>query len=192
MNMFLHLPWSMKQFWDVLLSDVVRILQLNLNHCFVCQCEFASGNQICLIHVVEHQTLIDIYIMLTNDIESIYHLFAITRWTYTSTNYNWVTLQHNWHKVQCRGTSIMFSTTISVFTYGLKYAVNIVLSLSSTMNCLLCAVVVPVSCLLSSNKKERNTSWRWRDGVSVLIQAFGNALKCSNVIPSIYTDLFPP
>ena len=56
----------------------------------------------------------------------------------------------------------------------------------------MCAVVVAESCLLSSDEKYWNAAWRWRDGVVVLIYAFGNALKCSNAIPSIDTDIFPP
>ena len=81
----------------------------------------------------------------------------------------------------------------SVFSYiVLKDFINIFYSLSSEIKRLLCAVVVAASCLLSSDKKEWNTAWLWRDGIGVLMSAVGNALKVSNVIPSIYTDLFTP
>ena len=56
----------------------------------------------------------------------------------------------------------------------------------------MCAVVVAASCLLSSDKKEWNTAWSWRDIVDDLRSAFGNALKYFNAIPSIDTDIFPP
>ena len=56
----------------------------------------------------------------------------------------------------------------------------------------MCAVVVAASCLLSSDKKEWNTAWCWRDSVDELISACGTELKCLNAIPSIDTDIFPP
>ena len=58
-----------------------------------------------------------IYITLINSIKSINHFFPMPRCTYTTINYNGVILWHNWHKVQCRGTSVFFITTISVFPY---------------------------------------------------------------------------
>ena len=64
--------------------------------------------------------------------------------------------------------------------------------LSNDINRLLCAVVVAASCLVSSNKKERNTAFRGRESVDELISAYGAALKSSNVIPFIDRDLFPP
>ena len=58
-----------------------------------------------------------LYISLINGIGSIGHLFSIPGFTYALINYNWVTLQHNWHKVDFRGAYILFSTTISYFPY---------------------------------------------------------------------------
>ena len=62
-----------------------------------------------------------IYIVIINSIDSIYNLFIMTRCTYDSINYNGVTLRHNWHKVHCRGTSVLFSTTISASPYCTKW-----------------------------------------------------------------------
>ena len=69
---------------------------------------------------------------------------------------------------------------------------NTCLFLSNDINCLLCAVVVAASFLLSSDKKELNTSCRGCDGEVELISYCGAELKCSNAIPSIDTDLFTP
>ena len=70
--------------------------------------------------------------------------------------------------------------------------VNTCLFLNNGINRLLCAVVVAEYCLLSSDKKERNTACRGRESVDELIYACGAALKCSNAISYIDTDLFPP
>ena len=56
----------------------------------------------------------------------------------------------------------------------------------------MCVVVVAASFFLKSDKKEWKSAWHWRDGVVKLISDFVNAIKGSNAIPSIYTDLFPP
>ena len=58
-----------------------------------------------------------IYLALFNSIKSINHFFAMPRWTYTSINSDGVTLWHHWHTVQCRGISVLFSTTTNVFPY---------------------------------------------------------------------------
>ena len=63
---------------------------------------------------IRHQL---IYIVLVNGIDTIDHLFAMTRCTYTSINYNWVKLGQNLHKVYCWGTYILLCTTISIFPY---------------------------------------------------------------------------
>ena len=55
------------------------------------------------------------------------------RCTYASINCNWVTLWHNWHKVKCRGTSIFFITTISVFPYCTQWWRRYFFSLSSVI-----------------------------------------------------------
>ena len=52
------------------------------------------------------------------------------------------------------------------------------------------AVLVAESYLLSSDKKEWNTEWGSCDSVFGLISVFGTALKSSNEITSIETDLF--
>ena len=66
------------------------------------------------------------------------------------------------------------------------------LSLSREIKHFLCAVIMAESCLISSDKREWNTAWRWRDGVVDLISAFGSELKCFNEIPYIETDIFTP
>ena len=50
----------MAQFLRCLLSDIVEITQLNLNHFLGCQSAFASGNKIFLIQLVEHWTVNDV------------------------------------------------------------------------------------------------------------------------------------
>ena len=73
----------------------------------------------------------------------------------------------------------------------LNDVVNTFLFLRNDTNYLLCAVLVAASYLLSSDKKELNTAFRGRESVDELISACGAALKCSNLIPSIDTNLFP-
>ena len=58
-----------------------------------------------------------IYVALINRINSINQFFSNIRCTYTSINNYGVTLWHNWHEVECRGKSVLFSTTISVSPY---------------------------------------------------------------------------
>ena len=67
-----------------------------------------------------------------------------------------------------------------------------VLFLNISIKRLMCAVVVAEYCLLSSDKKERNTAWSGHSFVDEFISVCGNAVKCSNEIPSIDTDLFSP
>ena len=55
----------------------------------------------------------------------------------------------------------------------------------------MCEVVVAAYCLLPPEKK-RNTACRGHAFVDDFIYVYGNALKCSNAIISIDTDLFPP
>ena len=74
----------------------------------------------------------------------------------------------------------------------LNDVVNTRFFLSNDSNCLLCTVELAASCLLLSDKKELNTACHGRESVDELISAFGAALKCSNAIPSIDTDIFPP
>ena len=133
-----------------------------------------------------------IYITLINGIDSIWHLFAIPRCTYALINYNWLTLRYNWHKVYCRGKSILFSTNISVFSYCNQRCCQYFLSLISEIKWLMCVVLVAESCLLSSDKKEWKNAWRWIDGVIELIYFYGNALKISDSIPYIDTYIVPP
>ena len=73
----------------------------------------------------------------------------------------------------------------------LNDVVNNFFSLINEIKRSMCAVVVTAYYFLSSYKKEWNTAWRWRDGVVELISAFDNALKISNAITSIDTDIFP-
>ena len=56
----------------------------------------------------------------------------------------------------------------------------------------MCAVVAAAYCLLSSNKKGLNNACCGHGFVDEFIYVCGNALKYSNVISSIDTDLFPP
>ena len=56
----------------------------------------------------------------------------------------------------------------------------------------LCAVVVSESCLLLSDKRDWNNAWCGHDFADEFITNLVNALKCSNAIPSIDTDIFPP
>ena len=56
----------------------------------------------------------------------------------------------------------------------------------------MCELVVALSCLLSSDKKEWNTAWLGNGFVDEFISVCGNSLKCSSAIPSIDTDIFPP
>ena len=58
-----------------------------------------------------------IYVALINSIECIYKLFSMPRCTYPPINYDGVTLHNFWHKVQCRGISVFFGTTVSVFPF---------------------------------------------------------------------------
>ena len=58
-----------------------------------------------------------IYVAIIIIIKSINHLSAMPSCIYTSINNYVVTLWHHWHKVECRGTSVLISTTISVFLY---------------------------------------------------------------------------
>ena len=57
---------------------------------------------------------------------------------------------------------------------------------------LLCAIVVAESCLLSSEKNERNTVLRVCDCGVVDFLAYVGALNFSNKMPSIDTDIFTP
>ena len=57
---------------------------------------------------------------------------------------------------------------------------------------MLCELLVEAYCLLSSEKKERNTECCGHGSVDEFISICGNALKFSNAVPSIYTDIFPP
>ena len=63
---------------------------------------------------------------------------------------------------------------------------------NSPIKHLICAFLVEEYCLLSSERKERNTAWRGDDFVDDFISICGNLLKYSNEITSIYTDIFPP
>ena len=81
----------------------------------------------------------------------------------------------------------------SVFSHiVLNDVVNTFSFLSNDINRLLCAVVVAESYLLSSNKKEWNTACRGHGNKYELISDCGAALKFSNAIPYIDTDLLPP
>ena len=57
---------------------------------------------------------------------------------------------------------------------------------------LLCAIVVAESCLMSSDKKERNTAQNVRNCGVVSIYVYIGALKLPNTMPSIDTYKFPP
>ena len=133
-----------------------------------------------------------IYVALINSIESIYHFFAIPRCIYASINYNGVTL--NITDSRYSAESHMYcSAQPSVFSHILlNDVVNTFLFFRNEINCLLCDVVVTAYFLLFSDQKEWPTAWRWCNIVDDLISTFGAALKCSNAIPSIDTDIFPP
>ena len=105
-----------------------------------------------------------IYIALINIIESIYNLFAMPRCTYSSINYNEVTLQHNWHKVHFRGTYVLFGTTIIVIPYCTQWCCQWFLSLRNEIKSLLCAVVLALYCLLLSDKKSETLN-----GIDVMV-----------------------
>ena len=57
---------------------------------------------------------------------------------------------------------------------------------------LLCAAVVYASCLLSSNRKEWNTALKLKLYKEDYDVTWYVALKCSNAMPSIDTDLLTP
>ena len=83
----------------------------------VCKNALEYVNQIFLILEVEHYTLMYIYIAFVNFINTINHIFAMTKCTYTSINYNGVTLGQNWHRVYCWNTTTLLCTNISIFPY---------------------------------------------------------------------------
>ena len=128
-----------------LLSETYNIyllarVHLHLGIKYVWSSKFNSGNQL-------------VYKELINIIYSIYNLDFMSRFTYDLINYNGVTLVYNWHKVQCRGTYILFSTTISFYPFYTQWCCQYFLSLRKEIRRLLCAVVVETSYLLLSNWK---------------------------------------
>ena len=84
----------------------------------------------------------------------------------------------------------MLLITISISHIVLNSDVNTFLYYISSIKLFLCEVVVAASCLLSSEKQYWNTAWRRHDFVDEFIPVSGNALKCSNAITSIDTDIF--
>ena len=91
-----------------------------------------------------------IYLALIKSIESIYNIFAITRCTYASINYNGVTLRHNLHKVHCRGTyklvrhnhqcfPIFYPMMLSIFFVFEQW--NQTLDLCISSGSILCAII---------------------------------------------------
>ena len=113
---FFYFPWSMAPFWRCSFPDDLWIPELNLHLFSVASVHFNLWIKYDWSRKLNlgHQL---IYITFINGINSINHFFPMPRCTYTSINYYGVTLWHHWHQVQCRGTSVLFSTTISVFPY---------------------------------------------------------------------------
>ena len=105
-------------------------------------------------------------------------------------------MEDNWDKTDIRYSAeahTYCSAQPSVFSHiELNVYVSTFGYSNSSIKCFLCAAVVAVSYLLSYDKKKCNTAWRGHGFVDEFISVCGNALRCSNAITSIDTDIFPP
>ena len=101
-----------------------------------------------------------------------------------------ILIEKHWNKNYIRYSAeahLYCSTKPSVFYHiVLNVDIGTFCSFNISIKCLICAVVVTASFLLSSEKKELNTAWIGHSFLNEYIYVCGNALKCTSTIPFFF------